>query len=161
MLAVTEFLCQIYIMKYLRATLPLFSFLLFAPPAAAQVQAQLQGVVSHIRDGDTIKIGPVPVRLEGVSAPELREPLGEAAKTFMRDLVRGKQVLCRLTGHKTFDRFVGVCFRGGKDIGEIIIAKGLALDCPRYSKGRYAAFQTAAAKMIIKLPNYCRKQNTR
>ena len=144
----------------LSATL-LCSFLLLVFAAAAQAQTQLMGLVTHVRDGDTIKIGPVAVRLEGVSAPELKEQFGEDAKIFLRKLVTGKKVLCRLTGSKTYDRFVGICFLNGQDIGEIIIAEGLALDCPRYSKGRYARFQIAAAKMMIKLPNYCRKKSPR
>ena len=67
----------------------------------------------------------------------------------------GKRVRCELDGSKTHDRFVGVCYLDGKDIGATIIANGLALDCPRYSGGRYAEyeFEGAAAKMT--LTKYC------
>ncbi|MAI49844.1 MAG: nuclease [Rhodospirillaceae bacterium] len=148
-------------MKNPLTTLLTFSVFFLAFASESQAQTQLQGPVTHVRDGDTIKVGPVAVRLEGISAPELKEKLGHAAKIFMRQLVFGRRVLCRLTGSKTYDRFVGICFLDGKDIGEAIIARGLALDCPRFSKGRYNRFQTTAAKMMIKLPNYCRTKRSR
>lgn len=110
-----------------------------------------------MRDGDTIEVGEVPVRLNGVSAPELKEPLGRKSKQFMRDLVLGKPVRCELNGEKTYDRLVGVCYLDGKDIGVSVIEAGLALDCPRYSGGRYARIEIVAARKKIKLPKYCRR----
>ena len=66
-------------------------------PAAAQ--DALTGRVAHVRDGDTIVIGPsTPVRLQGVHAPELDEPGGYEAQRFMAQLVTGERVECRLTG---------------------------------------------------------------
>ena len=116
----------------------------------------LTGTVTHIRDGDTIEVGKIPIRLNGVSAPELKEPLGPQSKKFIVGPVDGKHVSCELTGAKTYDRFVGTCYIDGEDIGIAVIAAGLALDCPRYSGGRYAEFELAAARELIKLPNYCR-----
>ena len=49
----------------------------------------LTGTVTKVRDGDTIEVGRVPIRLNGVSAPELKEPLGSQSKAFMTDLVMG------------------------------------------------------------------------
>jgi len=129
--------------------------------SVAQAQTQIRGPVTHVRDGDTIKIGPIAVRLEGVSAPELREKLGQPSKMFMQGLVMGRKVTCRLNGSKTYDRFVGVCFLNGRDIGATIISEGLARDCPRYSGGRYSKFETAAARLRIKLPKYCRPKTYR
>ncbi len=126
-----------------------------ATPAHAEPTI-LTGTVTHVRDGDTIEVGKVPIRLNGVSAPELKEPLGPQSKQFMRNLVNGKHVRCELTGAKTYDRFVGTCYLDGEDIGIAVIAAGLALDCPRYSGGRYAEFELASSREAIKLPNYCR-----
>jgi micrococcal nuclease len=117
----------------------------------------LSGTVTHVRDGDTIEVGKIPIRLNGVSAPELKEPLGPQSKEFMRDLVDGKSVHCELTGAKTYDRLVGTCYLDGQDIGVAVIAAGLVLDCPRYSGGRYTEFELAEARGQIKLPGYCRK----
>jgi micrococcal nuclease len=115
------------------------------------------GTVTHVRDGDTIVIGEVAIRLYGISAPELNEPLGEGAREFMEELVFGKQLRCELNGKKTYDRFVGICFSEQTDIGSAIIANGFALDCPRYSKGRYKNIKQIGTTPKIRLPNYCVK----
>jgi endonuclease YncB( thermonuclease family) len=47
-------------------------------------------------------------------------------------------------------------FLNSKDIGASVIAAGLALDCPRYSGGRYAEYEIEGAAAKIKLPKYCR-----
>ena len=122
----------------------------------ALAETEVRGLVTHVRDGDTVKVGPIVIRLEGVSAPELKERMGKTAKLFMQDLVLNKRVTCRLNGKKTYDRFVGTCLLRGKDIGAIIISNGLALDCPRYSAGKYKSYETQPAKKHILLPKYCR-----
>ena len=53
----------------------------FATVAFAQV-ASISGTVIKVRDGDTIEVGPIAIRLMGVAAPELEEPLGRRAKDF-------------------------------------------------------------------------------
>jgi micrococcal nuclease len=131
-----------------------------ATPAAAEPTI-LTGTVTKVRDGDTIEVGKIPIRLNGVSAPELREPLGQTSKRFMRDLVDGKHVRCQLNGKKTYDRFVGVCYLGERDIGAAVIKAGLALDCPRYSGGRYAGVERLASRGRIKLPKYCRAKKVK
>ena len=125
-------------------------------PAYAKSAKVLTGIVLKVRDGDTIEVGKVPIRLNGVSAPELGEPLGLKSKEFMIGLVMGKQLRCELSGKKTYDRFVGTCYLGEQDIGATVIAKGLALDCPRYSKGQYADYQVKGVIAKIRLPKYCK-----
>ena len=124
-------------------------------PAFAEDANFMTGIVLKVRDGDTIEVGKVPIRLNGVSAPELGEPLGLKSREFMLDLIMGKQLRCELSGEKTYDRFVGTCYLGEQDIGAAVIAKGLALDCPRYSRGRYAQYEVKGAIAKIKLPKYC------
>ena len=116
----------------------------------------LTGTVSKVRDGDTIEVGKIPIRLNGVSAPELKELLGPKSKDFMTYLVMGKRVRCELDGSKTHDRFVGICYLDEQDIGATVIANGLALDCPRFSGGRYAEYEVEGAAAAMKLPGYCR-----
>ena len=131
-------------------------FVVFSLPALADDPTVLTGTVTHVRDGDTIEVGKIPIRLNGVSAPEMDEPLGSQSKAFMVNLVDGKNVRCELTGAKTYDRLVGTCYVEDIDIRTAIISEGIALDCARYSGGRYAEFETAEALEQIKLPGYCR-----
>ena len=132
----------------------LYLILMLLPVFAHAASSTLTGIVTHVRDGDTIEVNNIPIRLNGVSAPELDEPLGNRSKSFMTELVMGKQVRCELDGQKTHDRFVGICYLGGHDIGALFIGAGLALDCPRYSGGRYAGYEVEG--VVIRLPGYCK-----
>ena len=122
----------------------------------------LEGTVSHVRDGDTIEVGPIAIRLQGKAAPEGNEPGGSDATNAMRDLVLGKDVRCDLTGDRSHDRVIGVCFlEDGRDVGEVMVFQGQARDCRRFSRGRYADAERHARTMghdlsrIYMLPEYC------
>jgi endonuclease YncB( thermonuclease family) len=120
-----------------------------------QAQAEdLQGTVTHVRDGDTIKVDNIPIRLYGLHAPELDSQGGKRAATFMRNLVLHKTVTCSLTGKKNYDRFEGTCWLENADIAGALVAAGLGRDCPRHSGGRYAALELDSAK-AMPLPGYC------
>lgn len=110
----------------------------------------------HVRDADPIVVNGTPVRLEGIDAPELNTRSGQNAKRWMVNFLQSKEIRCELTGARTHDRHVGVCFADGQDIGAAVIAAGHALDCRRFSGGRYAHLETAAAKSRIKRAGYCR-----
>ena len=118
--------------------------------------------MSHVRDGDTIELGPIAVRLQGIAAPELNEPGGADAADAMRDLVLGKDLRCDLTGDRSHDRVLGVCFLDdGLDVGEVMVFQGNARDCFKFSRGRYADAERHARTMghdlsrIYALPEYC------
>ncbi len=107
-----------------------------------------EGIVSHVRDGDTIELGPIAVRLQGIAAPDLNEPGGADAADAMRDLVLGKDLRCDLTGDRSHDRVLGVCFLDdGLDVGEVMVFLGHARDCRRFSRGRYADAERHARAM--------------
>ena len=125
-------------------------------PAQAVETTILTGIVTHVRDGDTIEMGKIAINLNCVSAPELKELLGPQSKQFMRSLVDGKNVQCELDGTKTYDRLVGTGYLEGKDIGISVIKAGLALDCPRFSGGRYVNYEIKGVAAQVKLPKYCR-----
>jgi endonuclease YncB( thermonuclease family) len=136
---------------------------LTAPPADAAEcpRGTLTGQVTYVRDGDTIEVGSMPIRLNGLAAPEGDEPGGAAATTTMTELVRGRTLRCELDGERTHDRCVGVCFLEGADISEVMIQRGVARDCPRFSGGRYAQAERDAAangatiRASYRLPGYC------
>ena len=75
-------------MKLFLRIIPIsLSLLMTSAKADADEPTILTGTVTHVRDGDTIEVGEVPIRLNGVSAPELDEQLGKRSKLFMRELV--------------------------------------------------------------------------
>lgn len=120
--------------------------IVFAAPTMAGVQ---------VRDADTIVVDGTPVRLNGVDAPELKTRAGQDAKRWVVGYLRGKSVNCDLTGKKTYDRWEGVCYADGVDIGAAVISAGFALDCAKFSGGRYRKLETPAAKSRIKRARYC------
>ncbi len=134
-------------------------------PIALDARAEnltLTGIVSHVRDGDTIEVGPIAIRLQGVAAPEGNEPGGAIATDAMRNLVLGKELRCDLTGDRSHDRVIGVCFLDdGRDVGEVMVFEGNARDCRKFSRGRYADAERHARIMghdlsqIYALPEYC------
>ena len=139
------------------------ALLFMLPPAAAQCpHGSLAGNVTYVRDGDTIELGSMAIRFWGIAAPEWDAPGGQEATDAIKDMVLGKQVRCELTGKKTYDRCVGVCYLNGINIEEELVRIGLARDCPRFSGGRYreveqaAADQGATIRETYRLPGYCR-----
>jgi micrococcal nuclease len=100
------------------------------------------------------------VRVKGVAAPEIShvgrpaEPSGIEAKRAMQQLVDGKTVVCKLTRERSYQRRIGSCRVGDQDVGEAIIAQGLARDCPRYSGGFYARAETPGDAALT-FPHYC------
>jgi endonuclease YncB( thermonuclease family) len=136
--------------------LKIFSVLLIALLATpALADRTLEGRVTVVRDVDTIVVAGTPIRLNGLDGPEVSTRIGREARTFMTRLVRGETVTCQLNGERTYDRWVGVCFLDGQDIGAIAVANGHALDCRRYSGGRYRDLETPAARSRIGRARYC------
>ena len=115
----------------------------------------VEGRVNFVRDVDTIVVRGTPVRLNGVDGPELATRAGREGKAFMAQMLRGESVRCQLNGERTHDRWVGVCYLAGQDIGALAIGNGHALDCPRYSGGRYSALETPAARSRLPRSRYC------
>lgn len=136
----------------MRRLVPLFALALIS--TSAHALDRLAGP-ARVIDGDTIAVSGIHIRLKGVAAPELREPGGPAARTFMVDLIEGRMVVCDLTSERTHGRRVGWCYLRGRDIAEALIRAGLARDCPRFSGGRYAAAEQPEAA-ALPFPSYCR-----
>lgn len=109
----------------------------------------------QVRDADTIVVNGTPVRLQGVDAPELGTGAGRDARRWVVGFLAGKSIECQLTGERTHDRYVGVCFANGEDIGAATIAAGHALDCQRFSGGRYRGLETPAGRSRIRRSSYC------
>ena len=152
-------LADVILGDFMRLILAAALTLALALPAVAQ-PAGITGPAS-VTDGDTIKVLGLPIRLQGVAAPERDDADGPAASAFLRQLVEGRDVTCVPDGTKTRGRIVAVCYLAGQDVGQLIIQAGHARDCPRFSGGRYAAAEArarAAGRDLSRtyaLPSYC------
>ena len=109
---------------------------------------------ARVIDRDTLEISSVRIRLNGVAAPERKEPGGAEATAAMKKMTSGKTVRCSLTGKKTYKREVGTCWAGTLDLGAALIASGKTRDCPRYSDSRYSALEPETV-IFLPFPKYC------
>jgi micrococcal nuclease len=149
----------------MRALIPaLASLALLAGQACALEPTVISGPVRVI-DGDTVVLinSGTRIRLNGVDAPEVVHPgqdhdddFGPEARDEMRRIVGDAIVRCELNGERSHERLVGVCYLpDGTDIGAEIIRRGLALDCARWSSGRYRSLEPEGVREIIRQASYC------
>ena len=132
----------------------LILLLALALTTTAAHAAEIKGR-ARVIDGDTLWVGRIKIRLNGIDAPERGHPRYRAATQTLQKLVTGKTVICRLNGEKAYDRDVGVCYVGKYDLAASVIASGNALDCARYSGGRYRKYETKDARRYIRQAPYC------
>lgn len=124
-------------------------------PATGPIPDVVTGL-DRVRDGDTLVVGGVPVRLSGLHCPERREPGGAAATAAMATLASRAEVACTLTGRRSYDRRIGRCRAGGTDLAEALIRQGYCARCPRHDRdGRYQAAQAEAGPWRWPMPGYC------
>jgi len=104
--------------------------------------AELYRVVA-VSDGDTLTVEPIEggdrakVRLHGIDAPELRQPYGEAAKTFTFNTILFKEIEVRPEpqGTDRYGRIVAVVEIPGTGIlQELLLEAGLAWVYPSYCR---------------------------
>lgn len=116
--------------------------------------AALTGV-PQVHDGDTLYIQNESVRLYGIDAEELNEPNGYAARDALRALVSGRAITCRPTGQFSHNRVVARCYLGSIEINRELVARGVVLDCFRYSRGEYRTIEPSDARARLLQKPYC------
>lgn len=129
--------------------------LLFA--AAAYVAARLDPLpprfsgTAQAADGDSLRLQGDRIRLLGIDAPELDQlctaadggqwSCGETARQRLASLVAGAAISCQPEGRDRYGRTLATCEAGGRDLGAVLVAEGLAISSPGY-----AAEQSSARK---------------
>ncbi len=90
------------------------------------------GPVVQVLDGDSLCVavgkGPqnwVEVRLSDFYAPESHEPGGPEAKAALGRIALGKVASC-VSKNRTYDRIAARCTIGGRGLGELLTAAGVA-----------------------------------
>ena len=122
----------------LRPTLArlLLSLLLLTTPAAAVTRFEAQ--VVRVKDGDSLLVERKDVkrvseiRMAGIDAPELAQPWGIQARTAMRRLVLGKQVVIEVTDKDRYGRLVGRVWQGRTYVNAAMTRSGDAWAFDRY-----------------------------
>lgn len=105
---------------------------------------------AYVHDGDTIYINHEPIRLAGIDAEELDEPHGPQARDHLRQLIGSRIVTCQWEGW-SYKRKVGTC----GDLNARMVADGYALDCARYSNGKYRSLEPAGIRLRLIQKGYC------
>jgi endonuclease YncB( thermonuclease family) len=133
----------------------LFCLILHAPAASAQ--ARLEGPVSHVRDGDTIEVGGIAIRLAGLTCDEVGSRLGDLATAELTGVIQAQNARCDLNGNRSYDRLVGRCWTSATgDIGSYLIKRGLCGRCARYDlSGDYIDVQSISGVYAGRVPQYC------
>ena len=127
-------------------------------PISVYAQTELTGPITHVRDGDTIEVGEIAIRLNGLTCDERGTALGDRATAYLRLQIIDKFATCFLNGERTYDRLVGRCATEELgDIGAHLIAQQLCGRCTRYdSTGIYEDAQKRAGRYAGAIPSYCR-----
>ena len=89
-------------------------------PTTSSAPQTLAGKVTHVRDGDTIELNGIPIRLAALDCPEKGTQKGDDATRVAKQFY-GFQATCELTGAKTYDRLVGYCSINGADFGRYMM----------------------------------------
>ena len=117
------------------------------PTGAATVnplpRATITGPV-RVVDGDTIVVGGVRIRLEGIDAPETSQmctthaghvwPCGRKATSELVRMIGDSAVSCRDRGFDKYRRVLAVCFIGELDMNAEMVRRGYAWAFVRYSR---------------------------
>lgn len=102
------------------------------------IDHDFEGKVVGITDGDTLTIlvdrETVKVRLDGIDAPERRQPFGDKAREKLGELTFGKAVTVHSKGKDRYGRTLGTVLAGGESVNLKMVEAGLAWHYKQYSK---------------------------
>lgn len=138
----------------LRALLILALCILFAvlPPKAIAAG----GLVVEVHDGDTFTLNTGErVRLDGIDAPELKQPYGQESKEQLERLILNRIIDIRCDG-KSYNRKLCRISCDDVDIQREMVKRGLAFDYTYYSQGFYKSAEDFAQRLqrgVWVLPN--------
>ena len=120
--------------------------------------AILVAMVIGVADGDTIALqGGTRVRLEGIAAPELKEPFGGQSSDALRRAALGQEATCVAAGTpQSHGREVMRCSVNGVDLGLAMVMFGHARVCWVRGKRPYEQALDRLGAVPATLPGYCK-----
>ena len=119
--------------------------------------------IAKVTDGDTIKINKKKIRLMGIDAPEKKQKCkqiwlsisfisfekeylcGEISTDKLKNLIDGKDIICKYTNKDIYKRFIAECFKDKKSINSWMVRNGYAVAYKKYSK-KFVAIENIARK---------------
>lgn len=122
-------------------------------PVAAQT---FHGIAS-VRDGDSLSVAGIGIRLFGIDAPELSQTCkrdgktwacGEESKRQLETRVQGQQVECRGRGIDDYGRTLAQCIVAGVDLNREFVEAGWAIAFRQYSAEYVLAEEGARAASL-------------
>lgn len=117
--------------------LKLITILLLSLCLPAHAENVLRGIVSSVRDGDTVTVGigveRIRVRLAGIDAPELKQPYGKEAREFLASMVLNKSIVVTWRKKDKYRRTVGTLLMDGRDVNLELLRAGLAWHYTQYA----------------------------
>ena len=108
--------------------------------------------IAKVTDGDTIKINKKKIRLMGIDAPEKKQKCkqiwlsisfisfekeylcGEISTNKLKNLIDGKDIICKYTNKDIYKRFIAECFKDKTNINSWMVRNGHAVAFRKYSK---------------------------
>jgi micrococcal nuclease len=123
---------------------------------ATEARQKINGTLVQVIDGDTFILRKldgysIRVRIWGINAPEKNRPGGMRAANVLYGLIadEGRQLRCRYRDFDRYGRLVAQCETGHEtDLGSHLVGQGVARDCPRFSNGHYAQFETSESASL-------------
>lgn len=119
---------------------------LFVVPSITVAQTPLAKIIGKARviDGDTINIGGIQIRLEGIDAPETEQTCvgakgdqwqcGKTATQRLSILIKGEEVTCEKSGEDRYKRTLAFCrLADGTELNAWLVREGFALAFVKYS----------------------------
>jgi endonuclease YncB( thermonuclease family) len=112
--------------------------------------------VIGIKDGDTVVLltnrkEELTVRLSEIDAPERRQAFGTVSRTYLSDLIFGKEVKLVKTGTDRYGRILGFIYTlNGTNVNLEMVRKGMAWQYEKYSNSptlRRAQMDAKAQKL--------------
>jgi endonuclease YncB( thermonuclease family) len=140
---------------YFTVSVVIFKRSLNSRPLVANLKSGQAAVVNRVLDGDELSVlvgkDPLTVRLLGVSAPDPTmndpemQPAGRQTLLYLENNFQGRTVELVFDELKLDPRKRMLCYvhANGKDLGEDLVDRGLALAYTKYPFSRLAAYALA------------------
>jgi micrococcal nuclease len=123
-------------------------------------QKTWQGIVTHVTDGDTLRVRPLgtqlgsrskvdsfKIRIDGIDAPESCQQYGATSAAALKKLLITKQVTITSRRFDDYGRDVAKVTIDSVDVGSWMVKNGHAWSYHyRFSKGPYASEEKAAER---------------